>query len=140
MKNSLRYLLFGFSSIALLTQYAHAFDGPGVELVGSGACAFIQEASDNSYTQIRMPARYIRQEHLGVGIEGSVPKGTCTTRREAVRRNANVPASWSDLVTLGIDIRCHNVSARTDCYGTWSQVVLPSRAVKVDCICSDDPL
>jgi hypothetical protein len=140
MKNRLSSLFFGLSAITLFTQYVHAFDGPGVELVGSGACAFIQEASDMSYSQIRLPARYIKQQHLGIGLGDSVPKGTCTTHREAVGRDAYVPASWSDLMTLGVDIRCHNVSARTECFGTWSQEVLPNRAVKVDCICSDDPL
>jgi hypothetical protein len=140
MKSSLKALLLGFSSITLLTPYAHAFDGPGVELIGSGACAFIQEAQDLSYTQIRVRARNISQKHLGVPLGDSVQTGTCTTHNRIVDKNTSVPSSWSDLMTLGIDIRCHNVSARTECFGTWTQTVLPDRAVKVDCVCSDDPL
>jgi hypothetical protein len=112
------------------------FEGPGVELIGSGSCVFLQEANDGSFTQVRMPAREIVQRQLGVGVPESVIVGNCTTFPGAVERGTNVPGSFTD---LPFSINCANISARSECFNIqWSQTVMRNGAVKVECICSED--
>ena len=118
------------------------FEGPGVELIGSGSCVFLQEANDGSFTQVRMPAREIVQRQLGVGVSESVIVGNCTTFPGAVERGTNVPGSIVDLPEpIQLSIECANISARSECFNIqWSQEVMRNGAVKVECICSEDPL
>jgi hypothetical protein len=116
------------------------FEGPGVELIGSGSCVFLHEAKDGSFTQVRMPAREIVQRQLGVGTPNSVIVGNCTTPLEAVERGSNVPGSIADLPKpLQGRIKCANISARSECFNIqWSQTVMWNGAVKVECICGED--
>jgi len=146
MRKSFAYLFcvlltfaFVFSGTALAQD---EFEGPGVELIGSGSCVFLQEANDGSFTQVRMPAREIVQRQLGVGISESVIVGNCTTFPGAVERGTNVPGSIADLpAPIQRSIECANISARSECFNVqWSQKVLRNGAVTVECICSEDPL
>ena len=146
MKKPVAILFFGvllflsFFSGAVFAQ--DDFEGPGVELIGSGSCVFLHEAKDGSFTQVRMPAREIVQRQLGVGISESVIVGNCTTFPGAVERGTNVPGSIADLpAPIQRSIECANISARSECFNVqWSQKVLRNGAVTVECICSEDPL
>ena len=140
MKKPFAILFFGvllflsFFSGAVFAQ--DDFEGPGVELIGSGSCVFLHEAKDGSFTQVRMPAREIVQRQLGVGVPESVIVGNCTTFPGAVERGTNVPGSFTD---LPFSINCANISARSECFNIqWSQTVMRNGAVKVECICGED--
>lgn len=143
MKRCIGSIFYALGAIALVGANAYAqdnFEGPGVELVGSGACAFLQQNLEGSFDQVRVPAATIRQQHLGVTLS-DVVRGDCTTGRLVVDRDANIPASWAEMMsTYGLDIRCHNVSATSECLGTWTQEKMPDGSVSIHCICSEDPL
>lgn len=138
-------LFYGLVAIALVFSGAvHAqdeFEGPGVELIGRGSCVFWQESTgeEDTFDQVRMPARKIVQRHPGVTLS-DVVVGSCTTFARAIKKGTNVPLSIYDLPEGHPLIKCHNVSARSECFGDWSQKVMANGAVKVDCICSEDPL
>jgi hypothetical protein len=142
------YFSLFFSIIALALVFSGSvlaedeYEGPGVELIGSGSCVFLQEANDGSFTQVRMPARKIVQRQLGVGVFDRVIVGNCTTFPGAVERGTNVPGSIVDLpIPIQLSIECANISARSECFNIqWSQEVMRNGAVKVECICSEDPL
>ena len=136
-------LFYGLVAIALIFSGAvlaqDDFEGPGVELIGSGSCVFLQEANDGSFEQVRMPAQEIVQRHPGVTLS-DVVVGSCTTFPGAVKKGTNVPRSITDLPQpLQLKIKCANVSARSECFNIqWSQKVMQNGAVKVDCTCSED--
>ncbi|UCF89859.1 MAG: hypothetical protein JSW39_16300 [Desulfobacterales bacterium] len=138
-------LFYGIFAIAFVfsgaVQAQDEFEGPGVELIGSGSCVFWQESTgeEGTFDQVRVPARRIVQKHPGVTLS-DVVIGSCTTFPRAVKRGTKVPLSIYDLPDGHPLIKCHNVSARSECFGDWSQEVMINGAVRVDCICSEDPL